>query len=277
MKARQRSTTQENRRGFVRQCIGAGASLATSPVWSGQAAGSDEAKLPHGNVEIGLSEYKRILSHTRNMHVLGNPRSWSLVSQGLHPFAPERVVVMKQGTFGDLCGCDLRRQIDKQIEVEFGHMKGFEKNRFPDPKRESIYWMMDAMCGYYAVPYLEHWVVGLAGREILASTGWCGTGIAHQYQRGGEVPVDNPPYDWWLFLFPEGHEWAAMDEQPVFAVFAHVARNNKSGGLMLPLWALTEAIQKTVTDWSQVAQMGRVGACRYLNGITAQCLPQLGL
>ena len=266
---------QENRRGFVRHCFGAGASLATLPIGSSQALGSGQS--PYVLIVPKMSEYERILSHTENMHVLGNPRSWSLVSQGLHPFAAERVIVMSQRTYGDRCGRDLRRQIDKQIEVEFGHMEGFAKTGFSDPKGESIYWMMDAMCGHYGVPYFSDWVVGLAGREILASTAWYGMGMAHQYQRGGEVPVDNPPYDWWLFLFPEGHDWAAMDQQPVFAIIAHVARNNKSCGLLLPLWVLTEAIRKTVPDWSQVAQMGRVGACRHLNWLTAQCLASSSL
>jgi hypothetical protein len=261
---------RENRRGFVRHCFGAGASLAALPSASSQTLESGKVQSPNGFV--GMSEYERILSHTENMHILGNPRSWSVVSEGIHPFAPERVVVMSQRTYGYRCGSDLRRQIDKKIEIEFAHMEGFDKKSFPESKRESIYWMMDAMCGHYAVPYLEHWVVGLAGREILASTAWRGSGMAHQYQRGGELPVDNPPYDWWLFLFPEGIEWAAMDDQPVFAVIAHVARNNKSCGLMLPLWVLTEAIRKTVPDWSHVAQTGRVAACRHLNWITAQCL-----
>jgi hypothetical protein len=260
----------ENRRGFARRCFGVGASLAAFPTGSSQAVGSGEVQLTSGL--IGMSEYERILSHTNCMHVLGNPSSWSIVSEELHPFAPERVVVISQRIYGDRCGRDLRRQIDKKIEIEFAHMEGFDKKSFPESKRESIYWMMDAMCGHYAVPYLEHWVVGLAGREILASTAWRGSGMAHQFQRGGPVPVDNPPYDWWLFLFPEGLEWAAIDEQPVFAVIAHVARNNKSCGLMLPLWVLTEGIRKTVPDWSHVAHMGRVGACGHLNEITVPCL-----
>jgi hypothetical protein len=265
----------ENRRGFARRCFGVGASLVALPTGSSQALESGKVESPSGL--IGMSEYERILSHTNSMHVLGNPRSWSLVSHGLHPFAPERVVVFGQHNYGDRCGSDLRRQIDKRIDVEFRHKEGFDKKSFPESKRESIFWMMDAMCGHYGVPYFEHWVVGLAKREILASTAWRGSGMAHQFQRGGQVPIDNPPYDWWLFLWPEGQEWAAIDEQPVFAIVAHVARNNKSCGLMLPLWVITEAIRKTVPDWSLVAQMGRVGACRHLNRITAQCLANSSL
>ena len=273
MKAQDRSQIQENRRGFVRHCFGVGASIATIPAWSKQA--SAKVQLSNDTVETGLNEYESILSHTNSMHVLGNPRSWSLVTQGLHPFAPERTVVMRQRDYGDRCGSDVRRQIDKQIEVEFGHMERFNKASFPQPKRESIFRIIDAMCGHYGVPYLGHWVVGLAGREILASTAWFGMGMAHQYQRGGLVPVDNPPVDWWLFLFPEGIDWAAMDEHLVFAVIAHVAQNDASYRAMLPQCVLAQSLLRT--DWSHVAQMGRVDACRHLNWITAQRLADSSL
>ena len=260
---------QEHRRGFVRKIFGVGASLAV-PAWSKQASG--KIQVPEATITTALTEYEHILSHTNNMHVFGHPRSWSLVTQGFHPFTPERVVVMRQREYFDRGGRDLRRQIDKQIEVEFGHMEGFNKKYFPDSKRESIYWMIQAMCGHYGVPYFEQWVVGLAGLEIRCSTGRFGMGMAQQYQSGGQVPVDNPPVDWWLFLFPEGIDWASMDDLPVYAVIAHVAHLDASYRAMIPICFFTESLRRT--DWSQVAHMGRVDACRYLNRITAQCLAE---
>ncbi len=261
-----------HRRGFVRDCFGIGASLAALPIGRSEAAGSEKVHSPNGFIVPRMSKYERILSHTDSMHILGNPRSWSLVTQGLHPFAPERVVVMRQRVYFDRGGRDLRRQIDKRIEDEFGHMQGFDKKSFPDSKRESLYWMIEWMCSHYGVPYFEQWVVGLAGREILASTASFGMGMAHQYQSGGQVPVDNPPVDWWLFLFPEGIDWAAIDGLPVFAVIAHVAHLDASYRAMFPVCFLTQSLLRT--DWSQVAQMGRVDACRHLNRITAQCLAE---
>ena len=287
MKAQERSTTQENRRGFVRHCFGVGASLAAIPVGSSQAAWSRKVELPNGTVEAGLIEYERILSHTDSMHIFGNPRSWSLVSQGLHPFAPERVVVLPCGAhsvYGDRCGRDLRRQIDKQIDcMQPLYIEGVDpKKWFPDCKRESIYWMMDVMTGHYGVSsFFEHWVVGLAGREkIFGSTACNGWSLAYDYQRGGEVPVDNPPVDWWLFLYPSGYDWGSLDEQPIFAIICYVAKHNgtyASHGAMVPLYFLACDLWRTVTDWSQVAQMGRVGACRHLNRIAAQCLANKAL
>ena len=103
----------------------------------------EAVKSPNKFVVPRMSEYEHTLSRTNNMHVLGNPRSWSLVKQGLHPFASERVVVMGQHIYGDRCGGDMRRQIDKQIEIKVGDWEGFDKKWFPDSKRESIYWIMD--------------------------------------------------------------------------------------------------------------------------------------
>jgi hypothetical protein len=48
----------------------------------------------------------------------------------------------------------------------------------------------------------------------------CDCGLAHQYQRGGQVPVDCPLVDWWLLLFPGGIDWAFMTELPQGPRFA---------------------------------------------------------
>lgn len=272
-------TSQENRRAFVRRCFGIGAGVAAIPAGTGQGAGPAKVRLPGGSPETGMSEYERILSHTDSMHVLGNPRSWSLVSQGFHPFAPERVAVLPSDDridYHDRCGKDLRRYIDERIKIEFDRLPGRDPSSFPESKRESIYWIVDTMIGHYGVrSQFREWVVGLAGREIIGSTAFCACGLAHQYQRGGHAPVDCAPVDWWLFLFPGGIDWAALDASPVFAVIAHVFQNDpyaRSWSGMFPVWVLTQEIWRTDPDWSQIAQMGRLGACRHLNRIVAQCL-----
>ena len=69
-----------NRRGFVRQCFGVGASLTALP-----AVGSETVQSSNGLIMPRMSEYEHILSHTNNMHVFGHPRSWSLVTKGSIP------------------------------------------------------------------------------------------------------------------------------------------------------------------------------------------------
>ena len=275
----QRSKGRETRRGFVRQCLGVGASLTAAPLGSSLGAGSVKAPWLNESTEMRLSDYERILSHSECMQVLGNPRSWSLVSQQLHPFAPERAVVLpsdERSRYHDRCGKQLRCDIDKRIKLRFGHLDGHDPRRFPESKRESIYWIADIMTGHYGVSrQFAEWVVGMAGREIIGSTALCACALAHEYQRGGPVPVDCPPVDWWLFLFPGGIDWAALDDQPIFALMAHVFRNDPSAQSwlgMYPIWILAQELLKSIPDWSQIARMGRLGACRHLNGIVAHCL-----
>ena len=85
---------------------------------------------------------------------------------------------------------------------------------------------MDLITGHYRVPeFFEDWVVGLAQRESLGSSYHeralePGPSVPGRHR----APVDCPPVDWWLFLFPDGIDWAALDEEPVHALIGHVGR-----------------------------------------------------
>jgi hypothetical protein len=273
----------QHRRAFVRQCLGGGLVAAAGCPYASQAR---PATLHPAPPAAPSSEYERILSATSEMDLVGNPRSWTYVSRILHPFAPERTAILRSGAgsrYGDRCGKEVREGIDRRIERENGDMQGFDKRWFPDAKRDSIYWIVDRMAGHYRSPaLLEEWVAGLAGREILGSTAYCGMGFAHQYQysQGGRVPLDCPPIDWWLFLYPDGVDWAALDEEPIFAVIAPVAPDRsfvqRLTGTMIRVYILAQSIWRTVSEsgagWRDVARMGRVEACRHLNPIAVQSL-----
>jgi hypothetical protein len=267
-----------SRRGFFTGTLGLGLGLGTAgPLTVPGRAPADVA--PYGPA---LSEYERILSETSKMDLVGNPRSWMYVSRVLHPFAPERTAILRSGA-GSRYGKDVRERIDRRIERENGHMQGFDKRWFPDAKRDSIYWIVDRMAGHYRSPaLLEEWVAELAGREILGSTAYTGMGFAHQYQHShdGRVPLDCPPIDWWLFLYPDGVDWAALDEEPIFAVMAPVAPDRSfvqwQPGTMLRVYCLADSIRRAVSDsevgWQGVSRMGRIDAARYLNRIATEYL-----
>ena len=284
-----------SRRGFVRRCLGTGAVLFARPrPRHPRVTSAENARRLLVTPPPDLAEYERILGRTDRMDVLGRPRSWSLVTRGFHPFSPERIVVTPTGTdrssfgagyYGDRCGHLLRRRIDERIderiEEEIGDCKrrnpGYDpaEGYFPDSKRESIYWIMDVMTDHYGVrSQFEAWVVGLVRRELLGSSAWRGCGLAHQFQHGGgDVPVDCPPVDWWLFLFPEGIGWSALDDAKLFAVIAHVGRDDqyaRSGWGMLYTWALAGRVWGAVDDWAQVARMSRTHVAWHLNPITAR-------
>jgi hypothetical protein len=271
-----------NRRGFLGGCFGVGAALS----W---ARPSTAGPLPPS-----LEEYRRSMARTPLMDVLGRPRSWSVVSRGFHPFSPERIVVLPSdvdrlrcgGGFGGRRGTEVRRRIDRRIDEEIEETKrrnpGYEppEGWFPDSQRESICRMMDVMADHYGDrSKFEPWAVGLARRELLGSTASHGSALAHQFQYdGGVVPVDCPPVDWWLFLFPAGIGWSAIDEKPIFAIIAHVCdgKHARHSSAMLPVWCLAGAVLHAVgDDWARVARMGRVEVAWHLNPIAAHLLEGL--
>jgi hypothetical protein len=90
--------SEDSRRGFFRRCLETGTVLAAAPPGHAGASGV----LDHGHLlgapAPGLEEYERIMGRTGLMDVVGRPRSWSVVSRGLHPFSPERIVVLRSGS-----------------------------------------------------------------------------------------------------------------------------------------------------------------------------------
>jgi hypothetical protein len=235
----------------------------------------------HGEVaplDPALSEYERILSQTDRLDILGVPRSWSVVRQGFHPFAPERIAVLPSG---ERLRHPMHRSLDVRCRIEdriAEYRAGFAHGAasLPPEKLESYFWVMDRLTSHYRIPEVfEDWVVGLAMRESLGSTALGGHwGVVHQYQGRHVAPVDCPPVDWWLFLFPGGIDWDSLDEEPVHALIGHVGRRayGEGAGLMLNAWCLMSAIMRAVDDARPVSRMGRVAAACHLNRIAAQCL-----
>ena len=263
-----------NRRGFFTETLGLGLGLGTAgPLTVPGRAHADVAPL-----DPALTEYERILSQTDRLDILGVPRSWSVVRQGFHPFAPERIAVLPSGErlrhpirrSGDVRG----RIEDRIAECRAGFAHGAAE--LPPEKLESYFWVMDLFTSHYQTPEVfEDWVVGLAGRESFGSSAmgrhW---GLIHQYEGRHSAPVDCPPVDWWLFLFPDGIDWASLAEEPVHALIGHVSQRPywEVTGLMLDVWCLMSAIMRAVDDARPVSRMGRVAAARHLSQIAAECL-----
>jgi hypothetical protein len=141
----------------------------------------------------------------------------------------------------------------------------------PAEKLDLIFRLMRVITDYYRVPHLfPKWARGCARRESLASTGFYrGAAMPHQFQSEGTVLVNNPPVDWWTVLFPEGANWNAIDDEPVFAMITHVfrERHTELPGLSFRVWALTQGVAfgKTADDWKRIAQMDRINAAQAVN------------
>jgi hypothetical protein len=270
----QQPSSATSRRGFFTGTLGLGLGLRTAGPLT--VPGRTHAEV--APLDPALAEYERILSHTDSLEVLGVPRSWSVVRQGFHPFAPERIAVLPSGErlrHPTHRGLGVRDRIEDRIAERRAGLHGGEAD-LPPEKLESCFWAMDLITGHYGIPdVFEDWVVGLAGREIFSSSFLGGRwGLVHQYQVGHRAPVDCPPVDWWLFLFPDGIDWASLDEEPVHALIGHVGRRPypEESGLMLSAWSLTTTITKAADDARPISRMGRVAAACHLNRIAAQCL-----
>jgi hypothetical protein len=270
------------RRRFLGGLLGLGTGATALGAAHSSTFTDTKTQLSATSLPRSMSEYERRLAHTERMEVLGHPPDWSVVRDRFHPFHPQRIVVLPSGTllrYDHRCGRDLRRKIDAGIE-KFQTDVPHGSAPLPEEKLESTYWIMDLMTGHYRVPELfEDWVLGLAARESLGSSGiGCHFGLVHQFQRGGEIQVDCPPIDWWLFLFPAGIDWGSLDDEPAHALVGHVSRfpfGSLTGLAMYPAWCLTSALTRELDDWRAVSRMGRIEAARHLNEITVRLLEEM--
>lgn len=147
-------------------------------------------------------------------------------------------------------------------------------HRVPESKLDPIFRLMRTMTDYYGVPHLfPTWATGLARREALGSTA-IGQGLAlvHQFQDDGFVKPKDGSVDWWLFLFPDGIEWEAMDNEPVFGMIAHVfSPHLDSPGIKLRAWSLATCVGRNIVrstgglDWARIASMDRPLAAQLVN------------
>jgi hypothetical protein len=272
-----RPSPATSRRGFFARTLGVGVGLGAAEVLTPPGRAHAEV----APLDPALTEYERTLSHTDSLEILGVPRSWSVVRQGFHPFAPERIAVLPSGE-------RLRHPIHRSLGVrgriedriaEFRAEIPHGAAELPPEKLESYFWVMDLLTSHYQTPEVfEDWVVGLAGRESLGTSAMGGHwGLVHQYQGRHAAPVACPPLDWWLFLFPGGIDWEDLGGEPVHALIGHVSRRpyREMHGLMLRAFCLTSVIMKAVDDARPVSRMGRVAAARHLNQIAAECLKKV--
>ena len=235
-----------NRRSFLHSSLAAGLSFL-APV--------------EASADIVLSDYERALANPGTWKYLGRPHSWSLVRQGFHPIVPDRVIIMtEEGGWLQGTGSHLRELWQGPLSAE---------------KFAWIVRISQVLTEHYHIP-LEGWVKGLARREALGSTAMGqGFGLVHQFQDDQQIRLENAPVDWWLFLFPNGIEWDACDDEPVYGMIGHVfsADHMNHAGLKLRPYVLTTAIAWSVImddGWKSIARMDGTTAARKVNSAVAR-------
>ena len=223
-------------------------------------------------------KYEHLLATTDQLEQLGIPRTWSVVEQRFHPFHPDRIAVLPSGAklrYTNFRSPGARTRIICRITEHGTRVTGGCRD-LPPEKLESYFWMMDSMTGHYHVPELfEEWTVRLGERENLMTSAFrAHWGMVHQFQTVHDAPVDCPPMDWWLFLFPDGVDWASMAREPVHALIAQVGQQPYpiKPGRWLRVFELTQRVTTNADNGKIVSQMGPARAARYLNGVIADLL-----
>jgi hypothetical protein len=208
--------------------------------------GIGTSSLANANGAI-LTDYERVVAG--NLDRLGIPPSWSLVRECLHPFVPERVMI-------------LSRPRDRCKKQNSGL-------RLPREKFDLLMAVTDRLANFYERPDLrDQWGRRLVRREELGSSALGqGVGLVHQFQGPEFVLTSNGLVDWWAFLLPDGAEFDSLDDKPVYALIGHVF-SQRHPGRELAVWCITSGLFYTIGNgigWTTISQMDRLAAARCLN------------
>jgi hypothetical protein len=264
-----------DRRNFFRRSMGLTVSLGTTATQATQNISIRDESNPR------LNDFERTLANTRQMEMLGLPRSWWVVRERFHPISPERVVILQPGKRG-WCGVYNDAKQKNRLVEEVLTRQRTEKRPddpaqplgYPLAKLDMILRIIGSLTSFYGNSQQFHrWSSNMAYRESLASTGVGGHSfLLHDFQyhdQSGEAPTTNGVMDWWLFLFPTGIEWDGFDEKPVHLGLGPIFSDRKvSGpGSYLRVLEFQTRTMRAIkpSEAIQLSRMDRVAAARWLN------------
>lgn len=210
-----------------------------------------------------------------NPKIIGMPRTSALVTQGFHPIAPNRVIVLDPEAIAqfDSENAELLRLL---ADDEAARARRTGWRSLPTEKLNLIAGLTARMAEHYARPELaRQWARNLASREAIGSTG-LGDGFAlpHEFQsRGTSVRTDNGIADWWLILLPGGVDWRALDDKPVYYMVCPVMEKVEPCSVLWPLSGITRGINSLTAsegfeprDWvNRMVALGPPAAAREVN------------
>lgn len=226
-----------------------------------------------------------------DQRMLGVPRRWSLVREGFHPVAPDRVVVLDDADLRRFRSRHrgLKKRFCRQEDRwrERCREKGWTADRLPAEKLDLCVGLMETMASHYwRSDLFQRWADMLWRREQLGSTGiGYGFGGLHDFQASGtQVETANGIADWWLVLLPGGIEWHALDGEPVHYMVGPVMEERKPGDYLRVLEGISRGMRNLVRTegfdpaaWTgRLAGKGPVEAAREFNRTVARSLAEPG-
>ncbi len=246
---------------------------------------SRDSKVSNHNCDPQSYDYEQMFAAITDLVLYGLPRSWSMVRDGFHPVAPERVMIVPEKPLrliSTRCGIEIER-IKQQLR---SHSATGDASHCGLNLSEKKLDLILAITGVLTIFYgrddcFEPWAVACCSREKLASTGMAnGFGLAHQFQPIGQsFKTFNPPVDWWLFLFPGGVDWGNYDDRPLFWMIIPIFARRQTGFEMRVLERIIYCYGHVLQSepdalaWgAKLAIMDRVSAARVVNLHVAKSL-----
>ena len=274
-----------DRRGFLQTSCG----LATIPALSSVSSVRPVFSTTASPISAEQNKYEQILAQSPDLELLGQPRNWSQVREGWHPFSPERVLILTKETCGQLAWNNdlLRKQVWEGTEKY--RLRHGRERAMPEEKFDLLVTIADRFANYYQRPDLfGKLAANLVRREAFSASGLGnGLGLLHQFQYDPQerVATDNALVDWWLVLCPAGTNFECLDDKPAYVLVSHIF-DRRRAGLELDVWALTcrpmlhlpfkqsNKGNDREVYWQDLAALDRVAAARLLNYELARCLQE---
>lgn len=265
------------RREFLQTTIEAVSTLAISNFCRSSAKAMDDTR-PDWTVT-----FEQSLMASDDRELLGIPKSWQCVRQGLHPFSPERTLILPSQAYDDSLQVELAQQIGRRWD-DAGASQDSEtilrivqaasvltqvydvRERAEDWARRLLAWLFEF---YSSVAQDHQWVAPLS---------WQG--------HGQEVKTSNGIVDWWLILIPQGVEVSNIDGTRLHTLITPIYTEVGKPRLPVEFWHfMTRAIglqpqvfgeaQSIDTTWLNLSQMDPKSACLFLNQRVAHNLTKM--
>lgn len=266
------------RREFLQATLGAAAS--TMPM-AAQASARDQDRRP-----TWLTMYDETLAASTDLELLGIPKSWWHVHHGLHPFSPERVILLPNRP-----NSPKTQELRQQLYAKFGSQPG--TNSWDEEASVYLIHLAYKLAQVYRVPeHAETWARVAVGLHMMGAN-WFHRGLGlvvnlQRYYHPGSpfterVPVRNGLLDWWLVLMPDGFETKGiLDPGRTHVLIIPIY----SAGQPHDHWrycGLIEDLHRHIIQtydgnqqalWANLSQMNRKQACLFLNRHVAEMIHQ---
>jgi hypothetical protein len=207
------------------------------------------------------------------LQYLGIPRSWWNVHHGLHPFSPERVLIIDKHSVGAAFDDTKARIMERRYE---------KAKSCSEQRLDYALWIMNTLASHYGVPsYYEDWATRLVMSDTFDNSFGLGNhwGVVARFQDQSDrqpVQTQNGLVDWWLFLIPEGVDVQRYDGQPTHVLFGCVDASGSRVREMVCLCYIAE-VAKNLRDVVALSRMDRFTAARHLNRQLLEVLGQHSL